>query len=355
MKNVELFKKHYKRLARESLIKSILFGCLIEFFALFSSALIFWLADFSFFWIAIITSIVITFTISLISYYRLFKLTEKQLAIRLDELGLEERMLTMKELKNNNSYIAKVQREDTIRYLEAIKPNLIKLIINIPLIVSVAVFGLLGIGMTSVSALAANDVISSGKNLVDNHITRFYDVTYEIEGDGEIFGDMIQRVENGTDTTPVEAIANDDYVFIGWYIALDGKNVYNGALLVSDKTSHTITEVTENITIFAIFQELQDGEDDGDGDDGESESGKQGDQGEPGSSNNKGENNGDSSNQGSSSGDYSNNDYIIDGKTDYNDYIGDASQNATEGAKGDSNLSGKGQDVIGEYFGNIGN
>lgn len=355
MKNVELFKKHYKRLARESLIKSILFGCLIGSFALFSSAFIFWLADFSFFWIAIIVSIVITFTISFVSYYRLFKPTEKQLAIRLDELGLEERMLTMEELKNDNSYMAKVQREDTIRHLEAIKPNLIKLIINIPLIVSVAVFGLLGIGMTSVSALAANDVISSGKNLVDNHITKFYDVTYEIEGDGEIFGDMIQRVENGADTTSVEAIANDGHVFIGWYIALDGKSVYNGAILVSDKPICTITKVTENITIFAVFQELREGEDNGDGEEGEGEPGDQGDPGEPGSSNNKGENNGDSPNQGSSSGDYNNNDYIIDGKTDYNDYIGDASQNATEGAKGDSNLSGKGQDAIGGYFGNIGN
>lgn len=355
MKNVELFKKHYKRLARESLIKSILFGCLIGSFALFSSAFIFWLADFSFLWIAIIISIVITFTISFISYYRLFKPTEKQLAIRLDELGLEERMLTMEELKNDNSYIAKVQREDTIRHLEAIKPNLIKLIINIPLIVSVAVFGLLGIGMTSVSALAANDVISSGKELVDNHITRFYDVTYEIEGDGEILGDMIQRVENNASTTFVEAVANDGYVFIGWYIALDGKNVYNGAMLISDKASHNIIEVTENVTIFAVFQELRDGEDDGDSNEGDSESGEQGDPGEPGSSNNKGENNGDSPNQGSSSGDYSNNDYIIDGKTDYNDYIGDASQNATEGAKGDSNLSGKGQNAIGGYFGNIGN
>lgn len=355
MKNVELFKKHYKRLARESLIKSILFGCLIGSFALFSFAFIFWLADFSFFWINIIISITITFITTCINYYRLFKPTEKQLAIRLDELGLEERMLTMEELKNDNSYIAKLQREDTIRHLEAIKPSLIKLIISIPLIVSVVVSGLLGIGMTSVSALAANDVISSGKELVDNHITRFYDVTYEIEGDGEILGDMIQRVENNASTTFVEAVANDGYVFIGWYIALDGKNVYNGAMLISDKTSHNIIEVTENVTIFAVFQELRDGEDEGDGDEGDGESGEQGDPGEPGSSDNKGENNGDSPNQGSSSGNYNNNDYIIDGKTDYGDYIGDASQNATEGAKGDSNLSGKGQNAVGGYFGNIGN
>ncbi len=154
MKNVELFKKHYKRLARESLIKSILFGCLIGSFALFSSAFIFWLADFSFFWIAIIICAITTFIVSCISYYKLFKPTEKQLAIRIDALGLEERMLTMEELKDDNSYIAKLQREDTIKHLETVKPNLIKLIISIPLVISVFASGLLGIGMTTISALA---------------------------------------------------------------------------------------------------------------------------------------------------------------------------------------------------------
>ena len=101
---------------------------------------------------------------------------------------------------------------------------------------------------------------------------------------------------------------------------------------------------------------ILDEENDEDGDEnGEGEGGEQGDPGEPGSSNNSGESSGDSPNQGSSSGDYKNNDQIIDGKTDYGDYIGDATKNATEGAKGDSNLSGKGKDAIGGYFGNIGN
>ena len=352
MKNVELFKKHYKRLARESLIKSILFGCLIGFFALFSFAFIFWLADFSFFWIAIIISIVVTLTISFISYYILFKPTEKQLAIRLDELGLEERMLTMEELKNDNSYIAKVQREDTIRHLEAIKPNLIKLIISVPLIISVAVFGLLGIGMTSVSALAANDVISSGKNLVDNHITKFYDVTYEIEGDGEIFGDIIQRVENGADTTSVEAVANDNYVFIGWYIALDGKSVYNGATLVSDKPMCTITKVTENITIFAVFQELREGEDNGDGEEGEGEPGDQGDPSDPDNSSGNSNNTSNDTNSGSQ-GNWKDNDTIIDGNTNYDDYLDEAKKDAENGSKDNSNLDKNQKDSINDYFDNI--
>ena len=154
------------------------------------------------------------------------------------------------------------------------------------------------------------------------------------------------------------AVANDGYAFVGWYIALDGENVYNGAVLVSDKPVHTATEVTENLTIFAVFQEVEEGEDGGDGD-GEGEEGEDGEQGDPGEPGEPGQGNqsskpGEGTGNGAG-GDYNGNDYIIDGKTDYGDYIGDASQNATEGAKGDSNLSGKGQDAIGGYFGNIGN
>ena len=277
------------------------------------------------------------------------------MAEQIDKLGLEERVLTMTELKDDQSYIAKKQRDDTNRALEQVKPKSLKTTLSVSMISCLITAFLLCSGMTAVNTLAANDVISSGKDLVDNSIIRSYDLQYEIEGDGEIIGDIVQRIESGEDGTEVIAVANDGYAFVGWYIALDGKNVYNGCILMADKPAYTAIEVTENLTIFAIFVEVDEDNNEDRDENGEGEGGEQGDPGEPGSSNNSGESSGDSPNQGSSSGDYNNNDYIIDGKTDYSDYIGDASQNATEGAKGDSNLSGKGQDAIGGYFGNIGN
>ena len=264
----------------------------------------------------------------------------------------------MNELKNDDSYIARRQREDAMKTLGLVNADLIRLAVSVPLIVAVAVIGIFCFGMTTVSALAANEVVSSGKDVIED-ITKkptvYFDVQYEIEGDGEIIGSEIQRIENGKDGTEVIAVANDGYAFIGWYIALDGKSVYNGCVLMGDKPAYMVIDVTENLTIFAVFVEV-DEENDEDGDEnGEGEGGERGDPGEPGSSNNSGESSGNSPNQGSSSEDYKNNDQIIDGKTDYGDYIGDASQNATEGAKGDSNLGWKGKDAIGGYFGNIGN
>lgn len=356
METVKLFEKYYKRLAREGLTKSVLCGLLVGFSAMLVAAFCFWMAGTKLFWLAVIPFALGTAGSAPVFYYRKFKPTSSAVAARIDELGLEERMITMNELKNDDSYIARRQREDAVKSLGLVKAELIKLAVSIPLIVAVAVLGIVGLGMTTVSALAANEVVSSGKDMIDDitkEAVKYYDVSYEIEGDGEIVGDIVQRIEKDKNGTEVTAVANDGFAFVGWYIALDGENIRNGAVAVSDKPVHTATEVTENLTIFAVFQEVDEGDGEGDGD-GEGEEGEQGDPGEPESSNNS-ENNGDGPNQGSSSGDFNSNDHIIDGKTDYGDYIGDASQNATEGAKGDSNLSGKGQDAIGEYFGNIGN
>ena len=335
MKNVELFKKHYKRLARESLIKSILFGCLIGSFALFSSACIFWLADFSSFWITIIICAITTIITSCISYYKLFKPTEKQLATRIDALGLEERMLTMEELKDNNSYIAKLQREDTIKHLETIKPNLIKLIISIPLVISVFASGLLGIGMTTISALAANDIINSGKDLINNHVTKFYDVSYEVEGDGEIFGDIVQRIEEGKNASSIVAIANDGFVFIGW----------SDGLTSSERTD---LNITENFTVTAIFEELDD-EDDSDEDSDDNESDDPSDPGNSSGNSDHASNDTDSGSQGN----WKDNDTIIDGNTNYGDYLDEAKKDAENESKDNSNLNEDQKDSINDYFDNI--
>ena len=348
-----ILKEYYKRLIKQNLLKSFIAGLIIGFLFTLLASILSWFLGFQYYWLSFICLPIVTLFATICFYFLHYKQTLKQMASQIDELGLEERVLTMTELKDDQSYIAKKQRDDTNKALEQIKPKFLKTIFSIAMIVILITVILLNGGMIAICALAANNVIDNGKDLIDYNEIKYYDVVYEIEGDGEIFGDIVQRIEEGKNTVPVVAIANDGFAFVGWYIALDGKSIYNGYILIEDKPVYTTTEVTENLTIFAVFIEI-DEDNDEDGDEG-GENGEQGDPGEPGSSNNNGENSGDSPNQGSSSGDYNNNDYIIDGKTDYGDYIGDASQNATEGAKGDSNLSGKGQGAIGGYFGNIGN
>lgn len=69
----------------------------------------------------------------------------------------------MNELKDDDSYIARRQREDAVKTLGLVKADLIRLAVSFPLIVALAVIGIACLGMTTVSALAANEVVSSGK------------------------------------------------------------------------------------------------------------------------------------------------------------------------------------------------
>lgn len=259
-----ILKQYYKRLTTQGLLKSFLAGLVVGLVLTLITSTLFWFLDFKYYWISFIILFISTAISTNCFYIFHYKQTFRQMAEQIDKLGLEECVLTMTELKDDQSYIAKKQRDDTNRALEQVKPKSLKTTLSISMISCLITAFLLCSGMTAVNTLAANDVISSGKDLVDNSIIRSYDLQYEIEGDGEIIGDIVQRIEGGEDGTEVIAVANDGYAFVGWYIALDGK-------------------------------------------------------------------------------------------TDYGDYIGDASQNATEGAKGDSNLSDKGKDSIGGYFNNIGN
>lgn len=61
----------------------------------------------------------------------------------------------MTELENDPSFIALKQREDALSSLGKVNTSLLKFAISVPLIASVAVVGLFGAGMTTVSALSA--------------------------------------------------------------------------------------------------------------------------------------------------------------------------------------------------------
>ncbi len=340
METVKLFEKYYKRLAREGLTKSVLCGLLVGFSAMLVAAFCFWMAGTKLFWLAVIPFVLGTAGSAPVFYYRKFKPTSSAVAARIDELGLEERMITMNELKNDDSYIARRQREDAVKSLGLVKAELIKLAVSIPLIVAVAVLGIAGLGMTTVSALAANEVVSSGKNMIDDikkDPVVYYDVSYEIEGEGEILGNEVQRVENGKDATEVTAIAGEGFMFSKWS---DG----------NENPTRQDLNITEDVTITAIFEEVEDG-DDGDDDGDPDDADDSDDPGEPSEQPDSGK--GDNGQGGGQGGEWKDNDTIIDGSTKYDDYYDDAKKDATEGAKDNSNMSQKDKDVNNGYFDNI--
>ena len=183
----ELFKKYYSRLAREGIIKSALVGMIVGFSTLFLTSIVLWLTNEDLFWLAFISGVAVGAVIAPVLYYKKFKPTTKEIARRVDELGLEERVLTMTELENDQSYIALRQREDTVAALQTVNAGLLSIVVSIPLIVATCVTGVFGVGMSVVTALSSAGVIESGREMIEEAmkpLPEYFDIEYEVSGEG---------------------------------------------------------------------------------------------------------------------------------------------------------------------------
>lgn len=341
----KIFKNYHSRLAKEGFIKALLWGLIVGFFAMLVSAAIFWLTDFKQFWVAILICLAVSGATTPLFYYKKFLPTTKDIARRVDELGLEERILTMTALEGDESYIAMKQREDAMKALTTVNAQMIKIAVSIPLIIAVSVSAVFGIGMTTVSALSANEVIKSGKDFIDEIVEvppKQYEVIYEADKGGTIEGETFQLVFENEDASGVMAVPDDEWVFVEWS---DG---------YTDPYREDF-EITSDMTLTAIFAMLESGEDMGEGmegkegdEPGDKPSDKEG-QKAPGESEEK-------PGEGEQAGGrYEQNNQVIDGGTYYGDeYAGaydDAMQEVTQDGEIPDDLSG----IIGDYFDTIKN
>ena len=251
------------RLVLEGVFKSLLAGLAIGFAANFLTALLGWVFSFGGIGLAIGIGAAAWVIGGVLMYLLKFRPTISDTAQRMDRLGLEERMITMLELKQDDSYIASVQRENAKASISLIEGRKIKIRIPKVVVCLAIVAAVLGSTMTTVKGLSDSGEIPSFDEIIEddpyaNHIA----VTYAVDEGGYIDGETDQLVEPGSSTTPVIAVAEDGWVFVGWD---DG---------YSDLERFE-TNVTQDLYFVAIFEEI--GESEG-GADGDGEGGKDGSQ-----------------------------------------------------------------------------
>lgn len=258
------FQKHHKRLVTEALIKAVLCGLLVGFCANFLAALAAWLFDFGGVMFAVLVGAAIGVVTAVVLYFAKFKPSVRELAQRVDRLGLEERMITMLQFQEDESVIARLQRENAKQHLKDVEDR--KLRMRIPKLVMIfAVIAMvLGSGMTTVVALAANDILPPGSEIINptDPMAQYLAISYLTEGGGEIEGETDQLLLPGEDATPVVAVAEDGWVFVGWD---DGHK----------QVERQEKAVTSGAVFIAMFEEI--GEDGESGD--ESQDGGEGGQG----------------------------------------------------------------------------
>lgn len=125
MENVLIeFKKKAKK---QNIIKAGLCSVAISLLFNIPFLIVFWIMDYKYKFIICAGIFIVGISVLFpVLYFKKFKYTEIQLAKRIDDLGLEERVLTMIELKDNNSFIAKKQKEDTLNVLKTVEANDLK-------------------------------------------------------------------------------------------------------------------------------------------------------------------------------------------------------------------------------------
>lgn len=221
-----------KRVIREAILKSVIAGVSLGCACAFLTEILSWLFGFKpGLYIALGVLIAVSLTATLLFYYKKYKPTAKEIAGRIDGIGLEERMLTMLELEGDDSYIASAQRQDTMKALASANHMLIRFVLTTALIVCVCVSVAFFAGMTVVNGLYVGGVIPSGMDIMrgdgsGGQSTKFSVKYNSTEGGRVVFytegwanlqdcnGTI--SVNSGEDAPMVIALPDAGFTFAGW-------------------------------------------------------------------------------------------------------------------------------------------
>ena len=338
----QLFNKCYNRLAREGMLKALLSGLIVGFSVNFVVALLLWFSDAKGLWWSLAAWGAITAITTPIFYLLRYKPNKLEIAKRLDGLGLDERMITMTEFYEEDSFIAQKQRENAKSVMDKLNVKSIRFKIPKIIWVPVIVLAVFASGMTTVTGLSDAGIIKGGDELGKEYLPEIFDppvemvtITYVVEEGGALEGDEVQILEKGTkgaNATPVIAVADDGWMFKEWS---DG---------VKDPAREDL-RIMEDMTLIATFAPIGDGDGDGEPEPGEGEP-EPGD--EPGPPNNE------TSDQppppDGSNGVYEENNMVLDNETYYRDIFEVYYQDAMDRLAAGEDLPRELRDLIQTYF-----
>ncbi len=243
------FERHYAKLRFESWFNSFLISAIIGLFAGFASALVTWFLDFDGVVLSIFIAVATCVLLTPVFYFAKYRPDVVKNARRLDRLGLEERLVTMVEYETDESYIAKMQREDAKASLNRLESSRIKLSISKVAMILLIVSGSLFVTMNCMEALGEAGILPGGDALVEAIIPeeqiKYFEVVYDVDGGGYIYGEAEQLVPEGGQTTEIVAVADDGWEFVEWE---DGYK----------KPARYDKNITEDVIFIAVFTQTGD-------------------------------------------------------------------------------------------------
>ena len=144
MKNNDILKKYQRRVKIESIIKSIIYGLITGFIVLGLSSVVMFIFGKKNLVLSILFGVIGLIGGAIYVYFAKFKPSINNVAKRIDQLGLQERVVTMIDYAESDSLVCVKQREDTQEKLSYVESNHIKFRFSKKAIALLMVVALLG-------------------------------------------------------------------------------------------------------------------------------------------------------------------------------------------------------------------
>lgn len=355
MNSEELLCKYTKRLRLFGFAKALFVCAIAGFIVCGAVAVITWILHASLpvvLWLSLGLGGITLFAGTPIVYRLYFRPTKAYVAARLDALGLDERMITMCQFENDESYIASLQRNDAIKHVGRVPVKKLKFSVTLPLIILLVCSFMFATSFVTVSALSAERTeseIAGGTeeqpNVEPKEITFTVEYLVYREGTGTLEGETVQTVKKGGFTKAVTAIPADGYRFYAWVDE-------NMRPVGNQENPRFDINVRADMKVYAYFYEITAAAPptaDGDGDEPSEDKSDDKDDNDKdeGSSAESGKDGGGSTDESTPSAGRENN-HVIDGEQDYKENF-DREQSEKE-LSYDSSLPDELKDALGDYY-----
>ncbi len=172
MEALKEYARFKKRLAFEGVFKALLIGLLTAGVSALITCVVCWYLGFNALWIVLPELVVISGVVFCLLYFFKYRTTAKRVAARVDELGLEERMITMCEYQGDQSFMANAQRQDALNALSTVNKDMIPMAISNVLIVFTALAVTCCAIASEITVLTSDGVIKSGQVIVEKYLER---------------------------------------------------------------------------------------------------------------------------------------------------------------------------------------
>ena len=183
----QALKSYNAKMKREAVFKSLFLALTIGFLLSAIVSIVSFATLRNILWVSLVVWAVTTAGLSVLFYFKLFRPNVKMTAERVDQVGLEERVITMMQYKDQDNPMLNRQRQDAQTALGAVSVKQVKIRFPKFLIIALAIIAAVAIFMMSYSTVLA----VNAEDIEDDPF-----VEEEISDEDRIIRDLIEALRD---------------------------------------------------------------------------------------------------------------------------------------------------------------